>query len=134
MPPPLSDRVPFAEADWAAVPDVPGAYVVYDRDEVVYVGMAGRNGKGSLRRRLKAHASGQIVNMFAQYLFLDRAQFVYEAEHGERVRHPRVAKQACRAYIDARCAFAWATAASGAEAQALETDLRRHLVPALNPL
>lgn len=134
MPPPLSHRIPFADADWASVPDEPGAYVIYDRDEVIYIGMAGRNGKGSLRRRLKDHASGQIVNMFAQYLFLDRAQFAYEAEHGERVRHPRVAKQACRTYIDARCAFAWAVARDGADARALESDLRRLLLPALNPL
>jgi hypothetical protein len=33
-------------------------YVIHDLDEVVYVGMAGRNGKGTLRNRLRDHASG----------------------------------------------------------------------------
>ncbi|OZC04054.1 GIY-YIG nuclease family protein [Rubricoccus marinus] len=130
----LSGRYRFADVDWSAVPDSPGAYVIYDGDEAIYIGMAGRNGKGSLRRRLKDHASGQIVNMFAQYLFLDRAQFAYEAEHGERIRHPRVAKRACRSYIDARCSFAWVVTRDGAEARTLEADLRRSLLPALNPL
>ena len=49
--------------------------MIYDEDEVIYVGMAGRDRKGSLHRRLRDHASGQIVNMFAQYLFLSRVQF-----------------------------------------------------------
>src|SRR5690348_12264541 len=62
------DRVRFSEVAWPRVPDEPGVYVIYDIDEVIYVGMAGRDGKGSLRNRLKDHASGQIVNMFAQYL------------------------------------------------------------------
>lgn len=73
-----------------AIPVGPGAYVIYDHDEVVYVGMAGRNGKGGLRNRLRDHASGQIVNMFAQYLFLARVQFLPE----NRIAHPRDAKSA----------------------------------------
>ena len=28
-------------ADWLAVPDTPGFNVIFDRDEVIYVGMAG---------------------------------------------------------------------------------------------
>jgi hypothetical protein len=68
--------------------------VIYDRDEVVYGGMAGRDQKGSLRRRLRDHASGQIVNMFAQYLFLSRVQFASE----DRIRHPADAKKVCRTY------------------------------------
>jgi excinuclease UvrABC nuclease subunit len=62
----LSDPVRFSDVDWKAVPEQPGAYVIYDKDEVIYVGMAGRDQNGSLRRRLRDHASGQIVNMFAQ--------------------------------------------------------------------
>lgn len=80
----LSKPTRFREVDWNAVPDTPGAYVISTDTEVLYVGMAGRDGKGSLRRRLRDHASGQIVNMFAQYLFLARVQFAEE----ERIVHP----------------------------------------------
>jgi len=62
--------------NWANIPDTPGAYVIYDQEEVIYVGMAGRDGKGSLQRRLRDHASGQIVNMFAQHLFLSRVHLL----------------------------------------------------------
>src|SRR6266571_4471941 len=66
---PLSEPIAFATVKWHSIPDQPGVYVIADQNEVVYVGMAGRNGKGSIRNRLRDHASGQIVNMFAQYLF-----------------------------------------------------------------
>lgn len=49
----LSTRTRFADVDWSNVPDEPGVYVIYDKDEVIYVGIAGRNGRGSLRKRLK---------------------------------------------------------------------------------
>lgn len=119
----------FNGVDWATVPDAAGAYVVYDGDEVIYVGMAGRDRSGSLRRRLTDHASGQIVNMFAQYLFLARVQFVKE----ERCRHPNEAKAACREYIRERCSFSYITAADGAEARDLEMRLKQELRPSLNP-
>ena len=119
----------FADVDWASVPDQPGVYVIHDLEEIVYVGMAGRNGKGSLRRRLKDHASGQIVNMFAQYLFLDRVQFVPE----DRITHPREAKAACQAYLASRCSFRFAIAEDGATARAMERQLKRDLKPSLNP-
>jgi hypothetical protein len=125
----LSEPVSFADVDWGGVPDCPGAYVIYDRAEVIYVGMAGRDRKGSLRRRLRDHASGQIVNMFAQYLFLSRAQFLNE----ERVRHPRDAKTACRTYLAAHCTFRFVTANDAAEARRLEVRLKSELRPALNP-
>lgn len=135
QPPPLpsallSSRVRFAEVDWVQVPDQPGAYVIYDGDEVLYVGMAGRDGKGSLRRRLRDHSSGQIVNMFAQYLFLGRVQFL----GSEPLRHPAAAQAACRAYIRGRCTFRFAIAANGAAARLLEEQLKHELRPALNPL
>lgn len=126
----LSSRVRFAEVDWVQVPDQPGAYVIYDREEVVYVGMAGRDGKGSLRRRLRDHSSGQIVNMFAQYLFLGRVQFLGP----EPLRHPTAAQAACRAYIRERCAFRFAISANGAAARLLEQQLKQELRPVLNPL
>jgi hypothetical protein len=76
------------------------------------VGMAGRDGKGSLSRRLRDHASGLIVNMFAQYLFLARVQFA----HQDRIRRPNEAKAACREYLMERCGFALILAANAAEA------------------
>jgi hypothetical protein len=94
----------------------------------LYVGMAGRDGAGSLRARLRDHSSGQVVNMFAQYLFLDRVQFLAE----ERIRHPRAAKAACRAYITERCSFRSVVLGSATEARSLESRLRRDLRPVFN--
>jgi hypothetical protein len=125
----LSAPVRFREVSWSVVPDSPGAYVIYDEGEAVYVGMAGRDRNGSLRRRLRDHASGQIVNMFAQYLFLARVQFVSEA----RIRHPTEARNACRAYLLERCSFRFVPSSDGAEARNLEQALKRELRPALNP-
>jgi predicted GIY-YIG superfamily endonuclease len=125
----LTQPIRFSDVDWATIPDIAGAYVIFDGDEVIYVGMAGRDGSGSLRRRLRDHASGQIVNMFAQYLFLARVQFLME----ERCRHPNEAKTACREYIRERCAFSFITAVDGAEARKLEKLLKQELRPSLNP-
>ena len=125
----LSGLVRFAEVDWQSVPDEPGVYVISDGDEVVYVGMAGRNGRGSLRNRLRDHASGQIVNMFAQYLFLARVQFLHEP----RINHPRKAKAACQAYIRDHCGFRFLVTQDGASARALENELKVSLKPTLNP-
>lgn len=119
----------FANVDWNSVPDTPGVYVISDRDEVIYVGMAGRNGKGSLRKRLKDHRSGQIVNMFAQYLFLDRVQFVSE----ERITRPENAKIACHAYVTGRCSFRFVTTETGEQARELEQRFRVELRPTFNP-
>lgn len=58
----LSGRTKFDSVEWDKVPDEPGVYVIHDLEEAIYVGMAGRNGRGSLRRRLRDHYSGQIVN------------------------------------------------------------------------
>jgi excinuclease UvrABC nuclease subunit len=126
---PLSEPFAFATVKWSRVPAEPGVYVIADQDEIVYVGMAGRNGKGSVRNRLRDHASGQIVNMFAQYLFLARVQFLGT----DRITHPRDAKAACRAYIAQRCTFQYKTTSSAAEAKALENRLKEELRPALNP-
>ena len=83
----FSQRAQFSDIKWKDVPEQAGVYIIYDIEEVVYVGMAGRNGKGSLRNRLRDHAGGSIVNMFAQYLFLARVQFASD----ERIVHPRKA-------------------------------------------
>jgi excinuclease UvrABC nuclease subunit len=124
----FSDLTRFNGVDWTTVPDQPGVYIIYDTDIVLYVGMAGRDGSGSLRKRLKDHASGQVVNMFAQYLFLARVQF----RSDERITHPRAAKAACRAYIMERCSFRYRVLASASEARELEVRLKRDLQPALN--
>jgi len=121
--------ISFTDVQWNDVPAKPGVYVIYDLEEVIYVGMAGRNGNGSLRNRLKDHSSGQIVNMFAQYLFLDRVQFVQE----KRITHPREAKAACRKYIDERCSFTYFVTEDAAEARSLEDQLKSKLKPSLNP-
>ena len=125
----LSEPTTFSNADWTSVPERPGTYVIYDREEVIYVGMAGRNGKGTLRRRLRDHSSGQIVNMFAQYLFLAKVQFMTE----ERIKHPTEAKAAIRQYIAAHCLFSYAVTSNGAEARTLENKLKVELKPTLNP-
>ena len=33
--------------DWSGLPHTPGVHVIFDGDEVLYVGMAGRDGKAS---------------------------------------------------------------------------------------
>ncbi len=119
----------FADVDWKDIPDLPGVYVIYDCKEVVYVGMAGRNGKGSLRKRLKDHSTGQIVNMFAQYLFLDRVQFLSK----NRIKHPREAKIACRKYIVERLGFRYRLAKDASDARTLEASLKMRLCPTFNP-
>ena len=126
---PLSEPVTFRNIDWKDVPASPGVYVIYDKDEVIYVGMSGRNGKGNLRNRLRDHCSGQIVNMFAQYLFLARVQFI----PGDRITHPRDAKSACHEYIVDHCSFRYGVAADGKEARTLEAGLKAELKPTLNP-
>jgi hypothetical protein len=69
------------------------------------------------------------VNMFAQYLFLARVQFLRE----DRIDHPRDAKTACRDYISSRCSFRYHIAATAADARAMELALKRELRPSLNP-
>ena len=128
VPPGFSDALRFDGVAWNVVPDGPGVYIIYDVDEVLYVGMAGRDGKGSLMKRLKDHSSGQVVNMFAQYLFLARVQF----RSTERITHPRAAKTACRAYILERCSFRYKLLGSACEAREIETKLKHELRPALN--
>jgi len=126
----FSNVIRFADVSWSTVPDAPGVYVIYDHAEVLCVGMAGRDGGGSLRKRLKDHSSGQVVNMFAQYLFLSRVRFVA----AERVTHPRDAKVACRAYILERCSVRYRVMPNAIEARALENSLKRQLKPALNAM
>ena len=124
----FSHPVRFDSVVWNTVPAEPGVYVIFDCEECLYVGMAGRDGSGSLRSRLRDHSSGQVVNMFAQYLFLARVQFKSES----RITHPRAAKAACGAYILERCSFRYLVVGTAAEARILEGKLKRELAPVLN--
>jgi hypothetical protein len=65
----LSEPVSFHDVNWNDVPASPGVYVIYDHDEVIYVGMSGRNGKGNLRNRLRDHCSGQVVNICSRSIY-----------------------------------------------------------------
>ncbi len=118
----------MGEANWAStIPDAPGVYVIFDSDRVIYVGMAGRSGAGSLRRRLRDHASGQVVNMFAQYLLFARI-----LDGPERPRTPREAATQCRAYIRQHCSVRVLALADAAAARRLEGELRHRLAPVFN--
>lgn len=121
--------VPMGATDWSVVPDSPGVYVIFAEDEVIYVGMAGRDGKGSLRRRLRDHASGQVVNMFAQYLLFDRI-----LDPADLPRSPQEAGRRCRAHIRQLCEVRVLPAADAAAARAVEIKLRGELAPTLNGL
>jgi hypothetical protein len=70
-----------------------------------------------------------MVNMFAQYLFLARVQFLPE----ERVTHPREAKALLRKYIEERCSFRYRVTDSAEEARRWEKELKVLLQPTLNP-
>lgn len=124
----FSSPIRFESVDWNSVPSEPGVYVIFDREECLYVGMAGRDRGGTLRRRLKDHSSGQVVNMFAQHFFLARLQFLKE----ERITHPRAAKVACRSYILDRCSFRYRVVHTAAAARLIEEGLEKELAPALN--
>ena len=106
---------------------MPGVYVIFDGDEVIYVGMAGRNGKGSLRRRLRDHSSGQVVNMFAQYLLFDRI-----LTSPDPPRSPSEAKVRCRTHIRQNCEFRFLALIDKLEALQIENQLKRRLQPTFN--
>lgn len=123
----FSPRHSFANRNWRTVPDIPGVYVILDGSEAIYVGMAGRNGKGSLRRRLRDHSSGQIVNMFVLYLLFDRILYTADSP-----RSPNEAKIRCRAYICHECEFRFLAVQDKTEVFRLENQLKRELQPTFN--
>ena len=94
---------------------------------MIYVGMAGRNGKGSLRRRLVDHSSGQVVNMFAQYLLFDRILSLPAPP-----RSPSEAKGRCRSYIHDNCGFRFLAVNGKSDAFGIERRLKRELRPTFN--
>ncbi len=118
----------MGDAKWEVfIPDTPGVYVIFEGNDVIYVGMAGRNGAGSLRRRLRDHASGQVVNMFAQYMLFARL-----LDGPDRPRTPREAAARCRAYIRAHCSVRVLSLVDGREARLVEDELRQRLSPYFN--
>lgn len=121
--------VSMGTAAWEDVPDEPGVYVILDRAEVIYVGMAGRNGNGSLRQRLRSHANGSLVNMFAQYLLFNRI-----LDPADLPRSPQVAGQLCREYISKHCMARVRPTNDAAEARIVENCLRKELKTAFNGL
>lgn len=123
----FSTQITMSITDWSVVPDTPGVYVLFEDDEVIYVGMAGRDQKGSLRRRLRDHASGQIINMFAQYLLFARL-----LPNDDRPSTPREATLQCRTYIRANCTARVLSRADKSEAVSIERQLRHRLQPTFN--
>jgi hypothetical protein len=129
----LLDQLGFARAfalgqpDWSVVPDTPGVYVIFEGTEIIYIGMAGRDQKGSLRRRLRDHASGQIVNMFAQYLLFARI-----LKGSDPPRTPREATIRCRTWIRSYCSVRVLPITDKVEARRVEGELRANLKPAFN--
>lgn len=116
-------------ADWSAVRDTPGVYVIFEGDAVLYVGMAGRQQKGSLRGRLRDYLGGQIVNMFAQYLLFARLL----GREGAPTT-PLEANRQCRAYIREHCAARVLSLSDGIAARDMESRLREQLQPELNAI
>lgn len=119
----FSPLMRFESVDWKKLKNEPGVYLIYDEDELVYVGSSGQLGK-----RLKDHSTGNIVQMFPQYLFLNRVQFVTT----DRIRHPRDARSVCFEYICKHCAFRCMGTPSKHEAEEIERRLKALLRPTLN--
>lgn len=123
----FSQPLSFGDTKWSTLPDKTGVYVILDGNELVYVGMAGRSGKGSLRRRLADHARGQVVNMFVQYLLFDRILPLPDPP-----RTPQAATIRCRAYIRSNCYFRLLVVEDTREAFRLEKELKTDLRPTFN--
>ncbi len=116
-----SAPVAFHAVEWDQVPDLPGVYAVFDSDRFLYVGMAGRNGRGSLRRRLKDHRNGNMVNMLKQYLWFAIVQHQSPTKAGS----PAEAAARCRAYMDRCLSFRYRSCEDGAVARALEAQIKQ---------
>lgn len=116
-----SPEIAFDSVTWADVPDTPGAYTVFDGESLLYVGMAGRDGKGSLRRRLKNHRDGNMVNMLKQYLWFAIVQHINE----KPASTPQEAAGRCREFMMERLSLRYLVCSDGAEARREENGLKR---------
>jgi hypothetical protein len=131
-----ADWTAFRGCDWAAVPEAGGVYLIYDQEELVYVGCAAGSGASSLRVKLQRDSSsavrgfrGQLLNgVFAQSLFFHRVQH----ELAEPVARPQEAYAACGSYIAERCSFSYSITQCVDEARALEDALKVCLKPTLD--
>ena len=54
----LSEPGAFATVNWSEIPDEPGVDVIADQREIVCVGMAGRNGNGTITSLLRDQSKG----------------------------------------------------------------------------
>lgn len=119
----------FSKPDLATVPDTTGVYAIYEGDEVVYVGMAGRDGKASLRWLLLYHFSGQVqvADLFAQHVLFGRVLYQTGLP-----RSPKEARHKCREYIRQECRFRFLIESDIAAALRMEEDLISELKPTAN--
>jgi hypothetical protein len=124
-----SDWRPFFEAAERA-PRLPGVYMVRrgGAPDVVYIGSAGERRGSGLRGRLKVYASGKAAISGLGEAGLDRAladpEFLRasleRAESGKPMRAKELSRHAMEwADLEVR----WTTAASKADAEALEHQL-----------
>ena len=143
-------------ADWSNehVPAVAaGVYTIWDGDQFLYVGMAGRGltaedidspdepvkAKG-LRKRLESHASGRRSgDQFCVYI-CDRfvVPKLTSAEQAEIGEGKLLLDKVTREYIHDRLSYRFKTTIDGASALALEREIQRGALPPgkpfLNPL
>ncbi len=116
-----SDLITFASVDWPDVPETPGVYAVFEGERLLYAGMAGRNGRGNLRKRLKNHRDGNMVNMLKQYLWFAIVQHL----DSELATSPGEAARRCRDYMTEMLSFRCLSCADGAQARGIEDQLKR---------
>lgn len=106
---------------------MPGIYVIFGRGEVIYVRMVDRNGKGSLRKRLREHSTGQVVNMFAQYMLFNRL-----LDPADLPRSPQEAGQRCRANLREYCEARALPSEDGGPSTPSRFNCARKLAPTFN--
>jgi hypothetical protein len=134
----------FRFADWPVreVPESPGLYTIWDADDFLYVGMAGRGiaTRSLLRGRFTSHASGRRSgDQFCLYV-CDRLIVPHlTADQLRGVGDGRLSLDAMTdRYVRERLLFRFVTAVDGQAALLLERDIKRRGLltfgkPLLNP-
>ena len=134
----------FRFAAWpvAEVPELPGLYTIWERDQFLYVGMAGRGvgTKSLLRGRLNSHASGRRSgDQFCLYV-CDRLIVPHlGAEQLSDIGAGRLSLDAMtNRFVRERLSFRFVTTTDGKDALDLERDSKRRGLlsfgkPLLNP-
>lgn len=144
-------------ADWpvSAVPRVaPGVYTIWNNDELIYVGMSGQGGGASrealnrarkrgrtwgLRTRLASHASGRRSgDQFCVYIADRLVLGTLSADEINKISANILSlDQLVKRYIHERLTFRFIETDSGAEALAIEEEVKKGCLgqkPFLNPL